>query len=439
LSFDINQEQLEYSPMHFNNRLRSISSAYSSEAENRPSTAHYSSHSLTLSEKIEHFSFTANELTTLMEKFQKKVKPREIKYKIKVFENCFTGTEAVDAFEKVLKEHYRSNQGKKVTRTEVIHFVTELFHRGFLFHVTHQYTFKDADAPYLYKVSVNLRRVSNRHEFSLGILDSQKYIDELNLLQKKYTSQQTKNINRKQTIVNLFTEQNGAHLRQNSGDKVFPTLPIVDNQGNNPQFKKNNKRSTTVVAKKSNPTDSVLSSLASNAMFKSRCSTDTEEIISLSKKRSNSQSSAESKEANSVVEPPRPTTPEETKEAKLSKGRNSLLEMLHDEDMRTLFKEFAKKEISDENVLFWEEVEKYKKVESQAERQELAVHIYQIFIPADSEYCLNLPAHLYRELAATYSSGDVHVFDKTQTAVETCMSDTFRRFKLTDTYDQLIS
>jgi len=111
---------------------------------------------------------------------------------------------------------------------------------------------------------------------------------------------------------------------------------------------------------------------------------------------------------------------------------DALRHMLNNDKLRAKFKKFAQKEYSEENVIFYEEVLKYKQVKKQADREKLAIKMYKIFVPSESLYSLNLPASVSQELTATYTSGDTCVFDNAQYAIEICMRDTFKRFQMSE-------
>ena len=162
-------------------------------ATNRTSTR------MALSEHIEHFEFSSQEITLIVQRLQEMVRPRDVQYKNRIFEQCFSGREAVDHLLTILSQQHTMNFKKeaeqqqqlkrpKIERCQAVAFATELFSQGWLFHVTHQFTFRDeSEAPYLYKVNNNFRRVSARNDLDTrSLADSMNMIDELKSLQKQF-------------------------------------------------------------------------------------------------------------------------------------------------------------------------------------------------------------------------------------------------------------
>jgi tRNA splicing endonuclease len=119
--------------------------------------------------------------------------------------------------------------------------------------------------------------------------------------------------------------------------------------------------------------------------------------------------------------------------------KDTLNKVLHSNVLRERFKEFANKELSDENIIFWEEVEHYRMLAEKEDRKRYGAGLYKLFVCSSSPLAINFSAKITDMLAKTYDNGEDDTFDMAQIAVEILMSDTFKRFKMTTIYRNLIS
>jgi hypothetical protein len=70
----------------------------------------------------------------------------------------------------------------------------------------------------------------------------------------------------------------------------------------------------------------------------------------------------------------------------------TLLDILQDSKMRSTFKNFTESEYSCENVNFWEDVEKFKKIRDLNERIEEGERIFEMYLTSISEQEINVCA-----------------------------------------------
>jgi hypothetical protein len=113
----------------------------------------------------------------------------------------------------------------------------------------------------------------------------------------------------------------------------------------------------------------------------------------------------------------------------------TLMKVLYYPDIMQDFKVFAQKELSEENIIFWELIEThYKRLVKEEDRIGFGIALYKLFIPDDSPYCLNVSGTVKRDLKEGHASGAKNAFFHAQMACEESMQDTFKRFKTTEPY-----
>lgn len=118
-------------------------------------------------------------------------------------------------------------------------------------------------------------------------------------------------------------------------------------------------------------------------------------------------------------------------------------EMLHDAELFALFKDFTRKEHSEEYALFLMEVKEYRL--SHPRTKAKALHIFNNYFKDDSRYCIAVGAVKQSEVlleinsVADDSEPPVDLFDVVYTMVcNTVRTDSFQRFMLTPVYHSVL-
>ena len=118
-------------------------------------------------------------------------------------------------------------------------------------------------------------------------------------------------------------------------------------------------------------------------------------------------------------------------------------QLMHDEKGVDLLVAFAKKEYSEENVLFWIDAKRFRELQGR-EAAALGASIIDRFLCADAEMMVNLPSQLsapFRKSSARCSyKYSRKMFDKQAREIKRMVErDTFSRFKLTDEAMRLVT
>lgn len=108
----------------------------------------------------------------------------------------------------------------------------------------------------------------------------------------------------------------------------------------------------------------------------------------------------------------------------------TIQDLMKDSVFREKFRKFAQEEFSEENVLFWLEVQMYKTVPSERARREIAKRIYDKFVPPEASMGLNFSKTVVDECKHKMEmpTVDSSLFDRCQAEVEITMNDTLERF-----------
>eukprot|EP00761_Pharyngomonas_kirbyi_P001017 gb/GECH01001018.1/.p1 GENE.gb/GECH01001018.1/~~gb/GECH01001018.1/.p1 ORF type:complete len:464 (+),score=109.34 gb/GECH01001018.1/:1-1392(+) len=103
---------------------------------------------------------------------------------------------------------------------------------------------------------------------------------------------------------------------------------------------------------------------------------------------------------------------------------SSVSSLLTDPYIRNRFKKYCKKQFSDENIVFWEEVETYKKLDPD-EQSVFAHKIFNTFISRKAIFSLNMIDDIRDECEANLDTPNKHLFDNAQRATELNLKDSY--------------
>eukprot|EP01122_Echinamoeba_exundans_P006594 TRINITY_DN1887_c0_g1_i1.p1 TRINITY_DN1887_c0_g1~~TRINITY_DN1887_c0_g1_i1.p1 ORF type:complete len:191 (+),score=39.18 TRINITY_DN1887_c0_g1_i1:106-678(+) len=116
----------------------------------------------------------------------------------------------------------------------------------------------------------------------------------------------------------------------------------------------------------------------------------------------------------------------------------SLAEVLADEDLALLFRDFLHHLHSAENLAFWLEIEEFKLIERSAERRERAEQICTKYLDSRCDAPVNVDAVLKDSVREQIESGGkirADIFDEMQDFIYGMMEfDSFRKFLASDQY-----
>eukprot|EP01080_Neovahlkampfia_damariscottae_P002736 gene2736-4145_t len=154
------------------------------------------------------------------------------------------------------------------------------------------------------------------------------------------------------------------------------------------------------------------------------------------------------KETSNVVSPTPPAQKEQSsifsffskKSDVVKEEFLKLSEVLNDKNNLKYFKLFATSEYSVENVLFYEEIQNYKKLKED-KRNDRAAKLMDFFFQEDSIYEINISKKFITEIEENISKGNcsVDLFDKALIdVVNSNLSDTYQRFKFSEVYQEMI-
>jgi hypothetical protein len=113
---------------------------------------------------------------------------------------------------------------------------------------------------------------------------------------------------------------------------------------------------------------------------------------------------------------------------------------------RSFFKEFMRREISIESLLFFEDLELFTKLDTEQERFFKAEEIYYSYLNNSSELEINIPQKLLQKIDKDLSEEklrgkvNVYIFDEIGKHIsKTILNDTFRRYTSSDIYEEMKS
>jgi hypothetical protein len=116
--------------------------------------------------------------------------------------------------------------------------------------------------------------------------------------------------------------------------------------------------------------------------------------------------------------------------------------LLKDASGVKLFRAYLKKEFAEDNLKFWEEVNKFNKLKSTDKSlKKKAEDIFNMYIKDGAEQEINLPGAIRRSILIDFNSNNVRVttFDVAQKSVFHLMeNDSFRRFVKADEFKQYV-
>ena len=108
--------------------------------------------------------------------------------------------------------------------------------------------------------------------------------------------------------------------------------------------------------------------------------------------------------------------------------------LLADPEGRTCFRQFLESEYSDENLLFWEEVQQLKQITGKNKVKQKVKEIYLKFVVDDAPKMLNLTMPVRFNVASKVirNPSDKNCFEEAENSIFKLMNaDSFRRFKAT--------
>jgi hypothetical protein len=127
--------------------------------------------------------------------------------------------------------------------------------------------------------------------------------------------------------------------------------------------------------------------------------------------------------------------------SKKSSFRTKNLELDEVLNNKTYFKYFklhATSEYSVENLVFYEEVNKYKKM-GESQRKERSKQMVDVFFASDSVYQINTTKSFIDQINEGLETSDVELFDSLlKDVIQSNLLDMFRRFMMTERYQQMI-
>ncbi|KAI1882897.1 hypothetical protein AGOR_G00239630 [Albula goreensis] len=103
------------------------------------------------------------------------------------------------------------------------------------------------------------------------------------------------------------------------------------------------------------------------------------------------------------------------------------------------FREFLKTEYSEENILFWLEIEEYKKIKSTEEMIASANRIFSEYVEVESPKQINIDCGTRESITKNISQPNLESFDKAQRLIYSLMArDCYPRFLKSDIYQGLL-
>jgi len=121
-----------------------------------------------------------------------------------------------------------------------------------------------------------------------------------------------------------------------------------------------------------------------------------------------------------------------------SKTNTKAIEALLKNPMGTeSFLDYLKGEFSEENLLFWIDVQQLSKCDDSATIKQMANKIYTTYVKSGSKCAVNLPASIQKELTISFENGTLHSssFDKAAESTLVLMQeDSYSRYLKSDQY-----
>ncbi|KAI4886269.1 hypothetical protein NFI96_010598, partial [Prochilodus magdalenae] len=103
------------------------------------------------------------------------------------------------------------------------------------------------------------------------------------------------------------------------------------------------------------------------------------------------------------------------------------------------FQEFLRSEYSEENILFWQACEEYKKIKSTPEMIIAANRIYSEFVQVEAPRQINIDSGTRTNITKNISEPNLNSFDTAQKMIYSLMTrDCYPRFLKSDIYQALL-
>lgn len=112
-------------------------------------------------------------------------------------------------------------------------------------------------------------------------------------------------------------------------------------------------------------------------------------------------------------------------------------EILTDEELALLFREFLRQLQCAENLSFFIETEDYKRAQDASVREEKAAKIWAKFLGQNATAPLNIDSKCRQRISERLDSGDLDIFDEASEFVFSMLSlDCYRKFVVSEIYKQ---
>ncbi|XP_076828484.1 regulator of G-protein signaling 21 [Brachyhypopomus gauderio] len=103
------------------------------------------------------------------------------------------------------------------------------------------------------------------------------------------------------------------------------------------------------------------------------------------------------------------------------------------------FQEFLRSEYSEENILFWQACEDYKKIKNTPEMISAANRIYSEFVQVEAPRQINIDCGTRANITKNISEPNLESFDKAQKLIYSLMArDCYPRFLKSDIYQSIL-
>lgn len=118
----------------------------------------------------------------------------------------------------------------------------------------------------------------------------------------------------------------------------------------------------------------------------------------------------------------------------------TIREILGDEDLALLFREFLHQLQCAENLSFYVEVEDYKRLETHDERLERFTKIWNRYLDNEAPTPLNIDSKVRQRIQSRREAAEVDIFDEaSEFAFSLLAFDCYRKFISSETYAQWLS
>lgn len=118
----------------------------------------------------------------------------------------------------------------------------------------------------------------------------------------------------------------------------------------------------------------------------------------------------------------------------------TIREILAEEELALLFREFLHQLKCAENLSFYVEVEEYKRLDSQSDRSERAVKIWNKYLSNDSLTPINIDSKCRQRIQSDLETGELNTFDEASEFVFSMLSfDCYRKFIASEIYNKWLS